>query len=128
MASGSITSWKVEGWKVETVTDSLFSGSKMTMDGSSVFHKFWAPERTIFKLPFSFICVWLCDPMNCSSPGSFVLGILQSRILDGLLFLTPGDRHDSVIEPESLKSPALAGGFFTTSTTLEASKVFKDCL
>ena len=33
MASGSITSWQVEGGKVEGVTDFLFMGSKITLDG-----------------------------------------------------------------------------------------------
>ena len=33
MAFGSITSWKVDGEKMETVTDFLFSGSKITADG-----------------------------------------------------------------------------------------------
>ena len=47
---------------------------------------------------------------------------------NGLLFPTPGDHHDPVIEPKSLKSPVLADGFFTTSATWEAPKVFKDCL
>ena len=32
MASGSITSWQVEGGKVETVADFIFLGSKITMD------------------------------------------------------------------------------------------------
>ena len=32
----------------------------------------------------------------------------------------PGDLPDSGIEPASLKSPALAWGFFITSTTWEA--------
>ena len=27
-------------------------------------------------------CVWLCDPMDCSPPGSSVHGILQARILE----------------------------------------------
>ena len=27
-------------------------------------------------------CPTLCDPMDCSSPGSFVCGILQARILE----------------------------------------------
>ena len=34
--------------------------------------------------------------------------------------VVPGDRPDSGMEPVSLRSPALAGGFFTTSTTREA--------
>ena len=33
MASGPITSWQIEGGKVETVTDFLFLGSKITADG-----------------------------------------------------------------------------------------------
>ena len=33
MASGSITSWKIGGEKVEVVTDFLFLGSKITVDG-----------------------------------------------------------------------------------------------
>ena len=33
MASGSITSWQIEGEKVEVVTDFLFLGSKITVDG-----------------------------------------------------------------------------------------------
>ena len=33
MASGPITSWQIEGGKVEVVTDFLFLGSKLTADG-----------------------------------------------------------------------------------------------
>ena len=33
MASGPITSWKLEGEKVEAVTDFIFLGSKITTDG-----------------------------------------------------------------------------------------------
>ena len=33
MASGPITSWQIDGEKVETVTNSLFLGSKITADG-----------------------------------------------------------------------------------------------
>ena len=33
MASGPITSWQIEGEKVETVTDFIFLGSKITADG-----------------------------------------------------------------------------------------------
>ena len=35
-------------------------------------------------------------------------------------FPTPGDLLDPRIEPASLRSPALVGGFFTTGTTWEA--------
>ena len=33
MASGPITSWQIEGEKVETVADFIFLGSKITVDG-----------------------------------------------------------------------------------------------
>ena len=69
-------------------------------------------------------CPTLCDPMDCSPPGSSVLGIFQARVLEGgaiafskeywggLLFPSPGDLPDPETEPAS---PALAGGFFMLS-------------
>ena len=33
MASGPITSWEIDGETVETVSDFIFSGSKITADG-----------------------------------------------------------------------------------------------
>ena len=33
MASGPITSWQIEGEKVETVTNFIFVGFQITMDG-----------------------------------------------------------------------------------------------
>ena len=33
MASSPITSWKIEGETIETVTDSIFLGSQITVDG-----------------------------------------------------------------------------------------------
>ena len=35
MASGPITSWQIDGETVETVTDVIFLGSKITADGDS---------------------------------------------------------------------------------------------
>ena len=52
-----------------------------------------------------------CDPMDCSPPGSSVLGILQASILIGLPFPSSGDLLDPGIEPVS---PAVASGFFTS--------------
>ena len=34
MASGPISSWKIDGGQVETVTDFIFLGSKTTIDGN----------------------------------------------------------------------------------------------
>ena len=59
-------------------------------------------------------CLTLCDSMECSLPGSSVHEILQARILEWVAFPPLGDLPDPGIEPMSLESPALAGGFFTT--------------
>ena len=62
----------------------------------------------------------LCNPMDCSPSASSVHGILQARILEWVAISSSGDLPDPGIEPASLTSPNLAGGFFTTSTTWEA--------
>ena len=65
-------------------------------------------------------CPTVCDPMDCSPPVSSVHGILQARILEWLPCPPPGYLLNPRIEPMYLKSPALAGWFFTTSATWEA--------
>ena len=72
-------------------------------------------------------CLTLCDPMDCSPPGSSVHGILQARILEWVAM--PSSKRSSWpgIKPTSLMSPALAGGFFTTSATWEALLKNRSC-
>ena len=53
--------------------------------------------------------------MDCGPPGSSVHGVSQARILEWVSFLPPRDLPDPGIEAASLASPALAGGFFTTT-------------
>ena len=55
--------------------------------------------------------------MDCSPPGSSVHGFPRQEYWSGLPFPSPGYIPDLGIEPVSLMSPALAGGFFTTSAT-----------
>ena len=45
------------------------------------------------------LCPTLRDPTDCSPPGSSVLGILHSRILEWVAFPPPGDLPDPVITP-----------------------------
>ena len=54
----------------------------------------------------------------CQAPQS--MGFPRQEYWNGLPFPSPGDLPDPEIEPMSLMSPALAGGFFTTSATWEA--------
>ena len=50
------------------------------------------------------LCPALCNPLDCSLPGSSVHGILQARILRGLPFPSPGNLLNPGTEP---KTPAL---------------------
>ena len=53
-------------------------------------------------------------------PGFSVRGILQTRILEWVVMPFSRDLLDPGIKPTSLKSPALAGMFFTASAAWEA--------
>ena len=61
----------------------------------------------------SLSCLTLCNPRDCSLPGSPVYGIFQARILEWVA--TSHSRGSPRrTEPASPVSPALAGGLFTT--------------
>ena len=60
----------------------------------------------------TYMCLTLCDAMDCSPSGCSVQGIFQARILSGLPFPSPGDLPNPGTEPVS---PVLAGRFFTTA-------------
>ena len=49
MASGSITSWEIDGEAVETVTDFIFLGSKITADGDC--SQLWCWRR-LLRVPW----------------------------------------------------------------------------
>ena len=64
---------------------------------------------------FAILCtVALLSPLS--------MGFPRHEYWSGQPFPSPGDLPDSGIEPMSLMSPALAGGFFTTSATQETPK------
>ena len=65
-------------------------------------------------------CLTLSNPMDYFPPGSSVHGIFQARILEWVAISSSRDLSNSGIKLVSLRSPALAGGFVTTSTTWEA--------
>ena len=54
-------------------------------------------------------CPTLCDPMDCSPPGSLVHGIFQHEYWSGLLFPSLGDLPNPGIEftPPALQADAL---------------------
>ena len=65
-------------------------------------------------------CLILCDSMDCTHLASLSTGFSMQEHWSGLSCPPPGDLPDPGIEPTSLKSPALASGFFTTSAIWEA--------
>ena len=56
------------------------------------------------------------------------MGFSRQEYWSGLPFPSPGDLPDLGLETTSLKSSALAGGFFTTSATWEAPHKAKDII
>ena len=56
-------------------------------------------------------------PCTVAHQAPLSRGFSRQDYWSGLPCLPPGDLPDSGIKPVSLTSPALAGGFFTTSTT-----------
>ena len=66
-------------------------------------------------------CVQLfVTPWTVARQAPLSIEFSRQECWSRLLFLPPGDLPDTGIKPESLASPALAGGFFTTSATWEA--------
>ena len=72
MASSPITSWQIDGETMETVTDFLFLGSKITADGDCSHEiKRWL-----------FLGRKAMTNIDSSPPGSPIPGILQARTLE----------------------------------------------
>ena len=68
-----------------------------------------------------FSCVLLFDtPWTVAHQAPLSVGFSRQEYWSGLPFPSPGHLPDPGIKPTSLKSPALAVGFFTTSTICEA--------
>ena len=65
------------------------------------------------------LCPTLCNPVDCSPPTPLSTGFSRQEYWSGLLCPPPGNLPNPGIEPASLTTPALAGGFFTTSVPLE---------
>ena len=66
-------------------------------------------------------CIWFFRiPRSVAHQTPLSMGFVWQEYWSGLPFPPPGDLPHPGVDPESLVSPALAGGFFTTGTTWEA--------
>ena len=91
------------GWAVNTKP----GGRSCTKASRSLRHKSSLMCVCVCVYMHTQSCLTLCNPMDCSPPGSSVHGILQARILEAKnTFPAPGDLPDPGIEPMSLASPA----------------------
>ena len=59
-------------------------------------------------------------PWTVAYQAPLSMGFSRQEYWSGLPCTPPGDLLDPGVEPMSLMSPALAGGFFTSSATWEA--------
>ena len=85
----------------------MIAASKVTANDPSLL--------LIVKVKVAQLCLTLCDPMDCSLPGSSVHGILQARILERIA--VPFSRGSS--QPRdgtqvTLVVSCIAGRFFTS--------------
>ena len=77
MASSPITSWKIDGGKVETVEDFIFLGSKITVDGdcSHEAKRCLLPERKVMT------------SLNSVLKSRDITLLTKVRLVKGMVFL-----------------------------------------
>ena len=115
MASGPITAWQIDGETMETVTHSIFGGSKITADGDCCHEMKRAlplgrkAMTNLVKsgshsvLSNSFVTPWTIKSMELSRPEHW----------SGQPFPSPGDLPNPGIKPRSPALHSLPGGFRT---------------
>ena len=90
MASDPIASGQIDGETMETVTDFILGGSKITEDrdcSHEIKRHFLLGRKVMTNLAAAAaksiqLCPTLCNPIDGSPPGSPVPGILQERTLE----------------------------------------------
>ena len=80
-------------------------------------------------LPRVLSCPTLCDPTDCSLPGSPVRGIFHQEHLSGLPFPPPGDLPNPGREPTSPMSLVIVGRFspLTWETLVSSVQFSQSC-
>ena len=94
MASGSITSWQIEGKKVETVTDFIFLGSKITVD-SDFSHEI---KRPLMGFPGG-------SEVKASASNAGDLGLIPGS------GRSPGEGYGNPLQHSCLENPMEGGAW-----------------
>ena len=124
MASNLISSWLIEGEKVKAVTDFIFLGRKITVDGDSShrikrhflrwkvsYDKHSARLLNCFSPVQLFVPLWIVahqDPLS--------MGFSRQEYWTRLPCLPPGGIPDPGIKPTSPVAPALQTDFYCWAT------------
>ena len=77
-------------------------------------------ENHLELSPCAWLCPTLCNPKECSHQAPLSMEFCRQEYWSRVPFPSPEDLPQTGIEPTSLVSPALAGGFFITSAIWEA--------
>ena len=110
-ASGPNTSWQIDREKMETVTDFIFLGSKITTDSDCSHEiKMLTPLRkamTNLQVKVSLSCVqFFVTLWTVACQTSLSMGFSRQEYWSGLPFPSPGDLPDPGINPGSPTLPA----------------------
>ena len=107
--------WKLAIWHLNKLHSPL---TELELEANSYNPRLfqWAMHAKLLQL-----CPTLCDTVDYTAHQvPLSLGFSRQEYWTRLPFPTPRDLPDPGIELTSLISPALAGGFFTTSATWES--------
>ena len=105
-------------WEHSRNTRNLFFPSN---EGSRLQLKSYITKDVCCAVLSCFSCVWLFVTLwPITHQALLSMGLSRQKYWSGLPCPPPGDLPNPGSEPEPLRSPALASGFFTTSTTWEA--------
>ena len=113
MASGPITSWEIDGETVETVSDFIFGGSKITADGDYRIREA-AAERLQKKIKFGFVASRLVGYTKENSEA-FINSGADSRVV--FIFTT----YMHMIDVYSVCSFLMTALFFGWYTAMKPS-------
>ena len=88
------------------------------------------PPETITTLligyacPVAQSCLTLCDPMDCSPPGSSVHGFPRREYWSGLPLSSPGNIPDSETQPASTYISCFASAFVITEPPGKSNQLY----
>ena len=107
-------------WNTEKWSNSVMRQTEAwTLKSNSMRPNTWLATHKLHEVKVLVVqlCLTLCDPMDCSLPGSSVHGILQARILEYVAI--PFCKGSSQPRDQTQVS-CIASGFFTIWATREA--------